>query len=74
MWDYAQSLGLNLTFGDSNNSVNLINFVANEKYGINKTHNILNEYLKYYNILNNKHIPKEYLKNSREITVFHLFC
>lgn len=67
MWDYAQSLNLNLNFGDSRGSTEIIRFVANEKNGLNKTYNVLTENLKYYNVLNNKHIPKQYLKNSREI-------
>lgn len=66
MWDYAQSLGLNLSFGNSGNSVEIINFVANGKNTPYRTSNILTEYLKYYNVLNNKHIPKDYLLNSRE--------
>ena len=66
MWTYAQSLGLNLSFGNSRDSVEIINFIANGKNTPNRTSNILTDYLKDYNLLNNKHIPKEYLLNSRE--------
>ena len=45
-------------------SQNYLNCDINDYTGI---HNIFNEYLKIYSLLNNKHIPIEYLKNSEEV-------
>lgn len=75
MDELAKEIGcwLTETFDKRNWQIRILNFSANESTktsGIAPQHqfkNLFREYLKEYKLINNKHIPKEYLLNSREI-------
>lgn len=62
---YAESLNMGITEYDSHENTKVFSFVINEKYG-RKLTNTLIQKLRNYNLINNKHIPKEYLFNSYE--------
>lgn len=69
---YAKRLGLELThWEDQRSGVRVYRFCNNtlSKYDRTKR-NVLIENMQYYNLIGNKHIPKEYLCNDRRTRLF----
>ncbi len=61
---YAESIGIWTTLTQSG-TCKVVNFSSNEQYSSDKKENPFTYYLRYYNLIVNKHIPKDYLLNSK---------
>jgi len=69
IYDYANSLNLKVSIIDEKNKSNSYRIVGSTCGNhLIKSNNTLLNYLKYnYNLIRNKHIPIEYLRNSEEV-------
>lgn len=69
---YAKRLGLELTYWeDPRSGVRVYRFCNNALLKYDRTkRNVLLENMQYYNLIDNKHIPKEYLCNDRRTRLF----
>lgn len=65
MNNYAKSLNMWITETNSKNSVTILKFVCNQRENI-ISNNHLKKLMKEYDLIGNKHIPKEYLLNDRD--------
>jgi replicative DNA helicase len=66
-YKYAELLKLNIRVQLQKNNNSVIINIVNKK----RTGNILRDYLKKYNVWNNKHIPNDYKLNNKEIKLSH---
>jgi hypothetical protein len=64
---YAKVLNMEVVRYEDKREGKSVSVYSITKISKNKHINKLKEALKYYNILSNKHIPKDYLMNSRKI-------
>lgn len=67
MYEYANKMQMFITETSKNSSCPILRFVKNkQQFTQTSEENVLKTLWKEYNLFNNKHIPKDYLLNSRK--------